>query len=96
MREKVLGYGEYPDDVEMEGMVYASAVRSQYPRARVLDIDCRKAAALPGVLAVLTAEDVPNNKVGHLQSPVISGGHVAADMLAQIVINKYRYGRNSS
>ena len=67
VREKVLGYGEYPDDVEMEGMVYASAVRSQYPRARVLDIDCRKAAALPGVLAVLTAEDVPNNKVGHLQ-----------------------------
>ena len=67
VREKVLGYGEYPDDVEMEGMVYASAVRSQYPRARVLDIDCGKAAALPGVLAVLTAEDVPNNKVGHLQ-----------------------------
>ena len=30
VREKVLGYGEYPDDVEMEGMVYASAVRSQY------------------------------------------------------------------
>ncbi len=43
----MLGYGEYPDDVEMEGMVYASAVRSQYPRARVLDIDCGKAAALP-------------------------------------------------
>ena len=67
VREKVLGYGEYPDDVEMEGMVYASAVRSRYPRARVLDINCEKAAALPGVLAVLTAEDVPNNKVGHLQ-----------------------------
>ena len=67
VREKVLGYGEYPDDVEMEGMVYASAVRSKYPRARVLDIDAREALALPGVLAVLTAEDVPNNKVGHLQ-----------------------------
>ena len=67
MREKVLGYGEYPDDVEMEGMVYASAVRSRYPRARILDIDYEKALALPGVLAVLTAEDVPNNKVGHLQ-----------------------------
>lgn len=67
VREKVLGYGEYPDDVEMEGMVYASAVRSKYPRARVLDINYEKAAALPGVLAVLTAQDVPNNKVGHLQ-----------------------------
>ena len=65
--KKVLGYGEYPDDVEMEGMVYASAVRSKYPRAKVLDIDVSKALELPGVLAVLTAEDVPNNKVGHLQ-----------------------------
>lgn len=67
VREKVLGYGEYPDDVEMEGMVYASAVRSRYPRARVLDIHTEKAEAVPGVLAVLTAEDVPNNKVGHIQ-----------------------------
>ena len=67
VREKVLGYGEYPDDVELENMVYASAVRSKYPRARVLDIHFEKALELPGVLAVLTAEDVPNNKVGHLQ-----------------------------
>lgn len=67
VREKVLGYGEYPDDVEMEGMVYASAVRTKYPRAKVLDVRCGEALALPGVLAVLTAEDVPNNKVGHLQ-----------------------------
>lgn len=67
VREKVLGYGEYTDDVQMEGMVYASAVRSKYPRARILDINYEEAAALPGVLAVLTADDVPNNKVGHLQ-----------------------------
>ena len=67
VRGKVLGSGAYCDDIEMEGMVYASAVRSQYPRAKVLDIDVSKAMALPGVLAVLTAEDVPNNKVGHIQ-----------------------------
>ncbi|WP_294512441.1 selenium-dependent xanthine dehydrogenase [uncultured Intestinimonas sp.] len=67
VRDKVLGRGEYVDDVHMEGMVHASAVRSQYPRARVLDIDASAALALPGVLAVLTADDVPNNKVGHIQ-----------------------------
>ncbi len=67
VREKVLGYGEYPDDVVLDGMVHASAVRSKYPRARILDIHTEKALALPGVLAVLTAEDVPNNKVGHIQ-----------------------------
>ena len=67
VRDKVLGKGEYVDDVHMEGMVHASAVRSRYPRARVLDIDASAALALPGVLAVLTADDVPNNKVGHIQ-----------------------------
>ncbi|MDO5116097.1 MAG: selenium-dependent xanthine dehydrogenase [Synergistaceae bacterium] len=67
VREKVLGYGEYVDDVLMEGMLHASALRSAYPRARVLDIDFSAALSLPGVLAVLTAEDVPNNKVGHIQ-----------------------------
>lgn len=67
VREKVLGYGEYTDDIEMEGMVYASSVKAKYPRARVLKIDTAKAEALDGVLAVLRAEDVPNNKVGHIQ-----------------------------
>ena len=67
VREKVLGTGEYCDDVEMEGMVHGSAIRSQYPRARILNIDASEALAMPGVLAVLTADDVPHNKVGHLQ-----------------------------
>ena len=67
VRGKVLGSGAYCDDLYLDGMVHASAVRSQYPRAKVLDIDASKALAMPGVLAVLTAEDVPHNKVGHIQ-----------------------------
>ena len=67
VREKVLGYGEYCDDVEMDDMLHVSAVRSKYPRARILDIDFSEALAMEGVVAVYTAEDVPNNKVGHLQ-----------------------------
>lgn len=67
VREKVLGYGEYVDDVEMDDMVYVSAVRTKYPRARVVDIDASEALKLDGVLAVFTAEDVPYNKVGHIQ-----------------------------
>ena len=67
VREKVLGTGEYVDDVVMDGMVHASAVRSDYPRARILSIDADAALSLPGVLAVYRAEDVPNNKVGHIQ-----------------------------
>lgn len=67
VREKVLGYGEYCDDVEMDDMLHVSAVRSKYPRARILDIDFSEALAMDGVVAVYTSEDVPNNKVGHLQ-----------------------------
>ena len=67
VRKKVLGYGRYPDDIEMQGMLHLAAVRSRYVRARVLSIDASRALSLPGVVGVLTAEDVPNNKVGHIQ-----------------------------
>lgn len=68
VEEKVLGYGKYPDDYYMDGMCYGSALRSKYPRARVLSIDTAAAKALPGVIAVLTAEDIPGeNKIGHLK-----------------------------
>ena len=67
VRDKVLGIGEYVDDMELENMLHASAVRTKYPRARVLDIDASEALALDGVVTVFTAEDVPNNKVGHIQ-----------------------------
>ena len=67
VREKVLGYGEYPDDMYLPGMIYGSAVRSAYPRAKVLAIHTEAARALPGVVAVYTAEDIPGlNIVGHL------------------------------
>ena len=68
VEEKVTGTGVYPDDVFMDGMLYASAVRSAYPRARVLAIHTEEAKALPGVAGVFTAADIPgSNKVGHLK-----------------------------
>lgn len=67
-KEKVLGTGEYPDDIYLEDMIYASAVRSEYPRARVLAIHTEKAEALEGVIRVFTADDIPGDvKVGHLK-----------------------------
>ncbi|WP_296128153.1 selenium-dependent xanthine dehydrogenase [uncultured Anaerococcus sp.] len=64
--DKVLGIGEYVDDMIFDDMKVASAIRSKYPRARILKIDASKAEALEGVYGVLTAADVPNNKVGHI------------------------------
>ena len=65
--EKVQGFGLYPDDVYLEGMIYASAVRSAHPRAMVKAIHAEEALSLPGVIGVYTAEDIPGeNKVGHI------------------------------
>ena len=64
---KTLGTGKYVDDIVIEGMLHASAVRSAYPRARVVKIDTAAAQAHPACAAVFTAKDVPgNNKIGHL------------------------------
>lgn len=64
---KTLGTGEYVDDMELTDMVFASAVRSKYPRAIVEDIDITQAMRHPDTIAVITAKDIPGNKkAGHL------------------------------
>ncbi|MFV0412854.1 MAG: 2Fe-2S iron-sulfur cluster-binding protein, partial [Oscillospiraceae bacterium] len=66
VREKVLGTGEFVDDIVLPGMLYAKALRSKYPRAHVNKIDISKAEAHPGCVKILTAKDVPYNKTGHI------------------------------
>ena len=89
--EKIQGYGKYPDDVYVDGMCYGSAVRSQYPRARVLSIDTQEAENLPGVVCVLTAKDIPGqNYVGHIKKdqptliPVGEITHYLGDAVALV------------
>ena len=65
-KEKVLATGEFVDDIELDGMIYAKALRSAYPRAIVKDIRLEKALAHPDCVRILTAEDVPFNKTGHI------------------------------
>ena len=60
--EKVTGKGIYADDLYVEGMLHGRALRSRYPHARLLKVDVAKARALPGVVAVLTAADIPGRK----------------------------------
>ncbi len=66
VREKVLGTGEYVDDIVLPGMLYAKALRSKYPRARVNKIDILRAGQHPECVKILTAKDVPFNKTGHI------------------------------
>lgn len=65
--EKTLGSGIYVDDIVVDNMLHASALRTPHPRARVLSIDTSPALAHPDCVAVFTERDVPgNNKIGHL------------------------------
>src|SRR5512133_1547818 len=52
------GKGNYVDDLKMQGMLFGDFVRSPYAHARVKSIDATAAKALPGVVAVLTADDL--------------------------------------
>ncbi|MFV0379292.1 MAG: selenium-dependent xanthine dehydrogenase [Anaerorhabdus sp.] len=65
-REKVLGTGEFVDDIILDGMLYGKALRAAYPHATVNDIKIERAKAHPDCVAVFTAEDVPFNKTGHI------------------------------
>lgn len=59
---KVNGTGIYADDLYLEGMLHAKVLRSAYPHARLKGIDVSQAKTMPGVVAVLTADDVPGRK----------------------------------
>ena len=54
----IQGKGTYVDDIRLPGMVYLDIVRSPYAHARITRINAEAALALPGVLAVITGEDL--------------------------------------
>ena len=57
---KVTGEAKYAEDFRAEGMVFARLLNSPYPHARVRSIDARAALAMPGVVGILTPEEVNN------------------------------------
>lgn len=57
--EKVTGDAIYTDDLEFDGMLFASVRRAGVPHAILKSLDLNKAQKLPGVVAVLTAADIP-------------------------------------
>src|SRR3989441_4525468 len=63
---KVVGETKYADDLFLPRMAYAKLLRSAHAHARIRSIDPSRARALPGVLAVVTAADLPRVKFGIL------------------------------
>ena len=54
----IRGQGNYVDDIQLPGMLFGALVRSPYAHARIKSINKEKALACPGVVAVLTADDL--------------------------------------
>jgi len=91
----ITGSGRYTDDINRPGQAHAYFLRSPHAHATIKRIDASKALAMPGVLAVLTGDDLAADKIGGLicgwmihnkdGSPMRAGGHPA---LAQ---GKVRY-----
>jgi CO/xanthine dehydrogenase Mo-binding subunit len=63
-RDKVTGAARYPADLVRKDMAHLKAVFAHRTHARIVNIDRARALAVPGVLAVLTAADVPYNRYG--------------------------------
>ena len=61
-RVKVSGEAKYAADYEMPGMLWCKMLRSPHPHAMICRLDVSKAQALKGVMAVITASDVPGDQ----------------------------------
>ena len=57
-RDKVTGRALYAGDLRIPGMLHGKVLRSPVPHARLMRVDARKAEAIPGVVAVLTRDDL--------------------------------------
>ena len=70
---KVTGKAKYAEDYRVDGMLFAKLLLSPMPHARVVRIDTRAAAAMPGVKAILTVDDLP---------PVVEGANLGEGIIA--------------
>ena len=75
---KVTGAATFTADVILPGMIWGKVLRSPLPHARIVSIDTSEALQVPGVLAVLTAQDLPDTLTGRIvyDTPVLAGDRV--------------------
>jgi len=96
---KVTGRAKYAEDFRAEGMLFAKLLLSPMPHARVRSIDTSAALAMPGVRAIITADDVPDqpgekaltNEPFYAGEPILAVAAVdevtAADAIERIVVD---------
>jgi CO/xanthine dehydrogenase Mo-binding subunit len=98
--EKVMGSLKFADDLYFDGLLYGALVLSDVPHAEIRSVDTREAEALPGVVEVLTAKDVPgSNRFGLLtpDQPVLADEKVrfVGDVVALIIADTEEAARRA-
>ncbi len=83
----IRGQGSFVDDIQLPGMLFGAMVRSPYAHARIKSINKAKALAVPGVVAVLTADDL--KPVNLAWMPTL-GGDVQAVLADKKVCFQYQ------
>ncbi len=80
----IRGKGNYVDDVKLPGMLYLELLRSPFAHARIRSVDTSRAAALPGVVAVVTGDLMAQHNLAWM--PTLSG-----DTQAVLATDKVRF-----
>ena len=65
-RRFITGKGRYVDDIKLVGMTHAHFIRSPHAHAKVKSIDSSAAMKMPGVVGVLTGQQIVDDKIGNL------------------------------
>ena len=101
--ERALGEAAFVDDMRVPGMLHGAMVLTEHPRARILKIHTDAAAAMPGVVRVLTAADIPGSRATGLndrdQPVFVAEGELTccvADFLAMVVADTQFHARQAA
>src|SRR6516162_6597330 len=82
---KVTGRAQYGADMAMPGMLWGKVIRSPHAHARIRSIDVSKALVLPGVKAVVTAADFPDQKFAYIGPERVqqNAWHITRNIMAR-------------
>ncbi|MCC2669709.1 MAG: xanthine dehydrogenase family protein molybdopterin-binding subunit, partial [Armatimonadetes bacterium] len=83
--DKVTGRAVYGADVQLPRMAHGRVLRSPYAHARILSIDTSEAEKMPGVLAVITSQDLPSTAASAVlgEGGEVNLAHLSANVLAR-------------
>lgn len=83
--DKVTGRAKYGADIKLTGLLYGAMLRSPHAHAKIVKIDTSKAEKLPGVRAVVTSADLPDqgDRVVELGEGAVNMRHLTANILAR-------------